>query len=87
MHILQPEKESKPFFSTGATSRSSAFFGSGTGGIFLQNIACTGSESALTDCTHNEFGIHNCVHSQDVGVICLGKCKHHCSTVLQDTVQ
>ena len=48
----------------------SAHFGQGSGPIFLDNVACTGTESALTECRHNGIGIANCFHSDDAGVIC-----------------
>ncbi|KAF6716083.1 Deleted in malignant brain tumors 1 protein [Oryzias melastigma] len=49
-----------------------AHFGRGSGPIWLDNVVCTGEESALTHCTHNGFGINNCGHGEDAGVICLG---------------
>lgn len=50
-----------------------AHFGRGSGPIWLDNVACTGEESAITHCTHNGFGINNCGHGEDASVICLGK--------------
>ena len=43
---------------------------SGSGQIWLDNVNCTGSESNLTSCAHNGWGIHNCGHHKDAGVEC-----------------
>ena len=55
----------------GATAYSFARFGQGIGPIFLDNVACVGTESRLIDCPANPIGNHNCVHSEDAGVGCL----------------
>uniref|UniRef100_A0A8C3G6B5 Soluble scavenger receptor cysteine-rich domain-containing protein SSC5D n=1 Tax=Cyclopterus lumpus TaxID=8103 RepID=A0A8C3G6B5_CYCLU len=49
------------------TAPKSAHFGRGTGPIWLDNVECTGDESALTHCTHPGFGENNCGHSEDAG--------------------
>ena len=49
-----------------------AYFGEGTGHIWLDNLFCTGSESQLVDCFHHGFGGHNCEHYEDAGIICEG---------------
>lgn len=54
----------------GATAHSRAFFGQGTGQIWLDNVNCAGTELQLVDCPDNGFGIHNCAHSEDAGVTC-----------------
>ena len=48
--------------------------------IWLDDVACNGSESQLTDCSHAGIGNDNCSHSEDVGIICsigeLGYCMY-----------
>ena len=52
-----------------ATAYSSAAFGRGSGPILIDNVACTGRENRLIDCTFdNHTG--DCSHSEDAGVRC-----------------
>ena len=44
----------------------------GTGQIWLANVNCLGTELRLIDCPANAIGTHNCVHREDVGVVCEG---------------
>uniref|UniRef100_A0A8C1QMP6 SRCR domain-containing protein n=1 Tax=Cyprinus carpio TaxID=7962 RepID=A0A8C1QMP6_CYPCA len=61
-----------------------AQFGQGLGQIWMANVACSGSESTLKNCTSRRWGVSNCDHREDAGVICSGKLRlvdgfHLCS--------
>ncbi|CAL8317237.1 unnamed protein product [Gadus morhua 'NCC'] len=49
-----------------------AYFGRGTGPIWLDDVNCGGNEPSITDCEHQGFGSQNCNHVQDAGIICDG---------------
>lgn len=49
-----------------------AFFGQGTGAVLLDEVACSGDESSLEQCSHQGLGTHDCYHKEDAGVICEG---------------
>ena len=53
-----------------AVAYSRAFFGQGTGHIWLDNVQCTGSENELLNCSHNGIDVHNCDHEEDASVLC-----------------
>lgn len=43
----------------------------GTGGIWLDDVRCSGLEEELSNCRFTGWGIHNCNHNEDVGIRCL----------------
>ena len=58
--------------SAGGIAYSNAYFGAGTGPIYLDNVACTSSASQLLECSSRPISTHNCLHSADAGVGCEG---------------
>ena len=55
-------------FGSSGRAYKSAYYGQGTGPIWLSNVSCVGTESDLSDCSH--FGASNCTHSADAGAYC-----------------
>ena len=58
---------------TDAVAFSSAHFGTGAGPIHLDNVACSGSESNLIDCSYSSFVTCSRGHREDAGVRCQGR--------------
>ena len=55
--------------------RAAAYFGEGSGPIHLSRAQCKISNTRLTNCTIDKSGVNGCAHSDDTGVICMGKNK------------
>ena len=60
------------FCVTGGIPYSNAFFGAGTGPIYLDDVACTSSANQLLECSSRPILRHNCSHSVEAGVGCEG---------------
>lgn len=38
--------------------------------ILLDSVVCNGNEADIYSCSHEDIGVHDCSHGEDVGVIC-----------------
>ena len=52
------------------TVKKRAYYGSGSGTIWMDNVVCNGYEDDLFECRHRGWGRHDCAHNEDVGVAC-----------------
>ena len=56
----------------GGRAYTNAYFGAGSGPIFLDDVQCTSTASKLLECPSRPILSHNCLHSADAGVGCEG---------------
>ncbi|XP_056023112.1 scavenger receptor cysteine-rich type 1 protein M130-like [Ostrea edulis] len=52
------------------TAFGSAHYGLGSGQIWLDDVACSGSETSILLCSSRSLGSHDCGHSEDASVKC-----------------
>lgn len=61
-----------PFFilSRTATAYTSALYGQASGTIWLDELQCNGTERDIAMCGNPGWGVGDCGHSEDAGVLC-----------------
>ena len=57
-------------FGPAVAARRSAYYGEGSGRIWLDNVNCVGTELYIENCSHNGWGFGFCDHREDAGVQC-----------------
>ena len=48
-----------------------AKYGQVSGNILLSRVKCVGNESKIEDCMHRGWGVHNCIHNEDISIRCI----------------
>ena len=57
-------------FGPAITATNRAYYGQGSGRIWLDEVRCVGTELTIEACSRNGWGSHDCLHSEDAGVRC-----------------
>ena len=49
---------------------SGGHFGEGNGFIHMKDVTCTGTETDIGICKFTGWTVHDCTHSEDIGIDC-----------------
>ncbi|KAF1566701.1 Deleted in malignant brain tumors 1 protein, partial [Eudyptes schlegeli] len=58
-----------------------AWFGEGSGPIWLNGLRCRGTEERLALCRHRGWRPHVCAHEEDASAVCSGHARARCAQV------
>lgn len=57
---------------TALAAPTGAWFGEGSGPIWLNGLRCRGGEGRLAQCRHRGWRSHVCTHEEDASAVCSG---------------
>ena len=57
-------------YASAINARSNAYYGQGSGQIWLDDVDCVGNELRIEDRSHNGWGIENCNYYEIAGIQC-----------------
>lgn len=55
---------------SGTSMAAIGVFEMGSGPIWMNDVQCEGHETSLANCSFTGYGVHNCDHEKDAGVMC-----------------
>ena len=68
--LQEAEVACKQMGFTGADELVRGWRGPSSRSIWLDDVDCDGTETSLSQCSSRGWGVHNCAHSEDVGMRC-----------------
>ena len=57
-------------FGKAVAAKRRAFYGQGSGPIWLDDVNCVGTEGTVGNCSHRGWGVEDCGHYEDASVDC-----------------